>query len=171
MAVRMKLNKGYTTLLDREDYVRLREYTWFVKDNGTGGKLYVVRKYGPRKKRRIEYMARNIIDAPKGLYVDHINGDTLDNRKRNLRLCTTQQNAGNSIKPRHGRVSKYKGVQRMPPAKKATSKKWFAQIHIDGKCFYLGSAHTEKGAARLYDKAAVLAYGKFARLNFPDTEK
>jgi hypothetical protein len=94
------------------------------------------------------------------VFVDHINGNGLDNRKSNLRICTHQQNCENSRK-RKKSFSKYKGVYWSKNAKK-----WVAQITIDGKSKHLGYFELEEDAAAAYDKAAVKYFGEFACLNF-----
>jgi hypothetical protein len=77
-------------------------------------------------------MHRVVVNAPKGTVVDHINGDSLDNRKENLRICTNAENVRNS--PKHSNnTSGYKGVIW---AKR--EQKWCAQIIVDGKLINLG---------------------------------
>ena len=101
------------------------------------------------------------MDAPKGLFVDHINHDGLDNRKSNLRLCTQRQN--NQTQRPRGKTSKYKGVYWNKRAKK-----FMASICIDGKKKSLGYFIDEVAAAKSYDKAAKKLFGEFAYLNFPN---
>jgi len=102
---------------------------------------------------------RFIIDCPDGHVVDHINGNTLDNRKSNLRICKQTENTYNGRKRVVG-TSKYKGVH----FDKGT-KKWRARITPGGKSIHLGLYETQEEAAIAYDNAAIKYYGEFACLN------
>lgn len=95
--------------------------------------------------------------------VDHIDGDTLDNRRSNLRFATNAENSRNQRKTRHARSSQYKGVTRFRD-------KWMVQVIKDYKHMYLGLYRSEEEAARVYDAAALEHFGEFARLNFPTGE-
>lgn len=95
-----------------------------------------------------------------GLVVDHINGDTLDNRKQNLRVASKSQNAANMRK--HRGSSKFKGV-----CWNRKSGKWAVEIKVNGKTQYLGMYADEILAAKVYDTAAKHLFGEFAQLNFP----
>lgn len=104
-------------------------------------------------------MHRVIMAAPKGMLVDHRDGDGLNNRRSNLRLATFNQNNGHIVAPVRNRLG-YRGVVKTP-----TSKRFHAVI---GKwCTDLGWYDTPEEAARAYDDAAREKYGEFARLNFP----
>jgi hypothetical protein len=92
--------------------------------------------------------------------VDHINGDTLDNTRKNLRPATKSQNAMNSVK-RSAASSKFKGV-----SWHKQHKKWVTRITLGGRCHHVGLFHLEEDAARAYDCAASKMFGEFARLNF-----
>jgi hypothetical protein len=92
-------------------------------------------------------------------YVDHINGDKLDNRPENLRPATNGQNIANS-KSRVGSSSQYLGV-----CWSKKHQKWIANITSKGKCHHLGLFVNETDAAMAYNKAAQLHHQSFARLN------
>jgi len=124
-----------------------------VRSNCT---FYAVRADGNTK----TSMHREIMNAPKGLDVDHIDGNGLNNRKSNLRLCTHAENVHNSRPMRNG-SSKYKGV-----CWHKTYKKWYSSIGKTGKRFYLGRFDNEIDAALAYDKKAKELFGEFAYLNF-----
>lgn len=94
-------------------------------------------------------------------YIDHSNGDRLDNRLVNLRLATNGQNIANS-RSRGGASSRYLGV-----ARHTQNGNWMASITKDGVQTYLGVFGTEEEAAIAYDRAANVMHGEFARLNFP----
>jgi len=151
----ISLSQGKTTLVDDEDYEWLRQFNWYAvnwKD------VWHVRGWVNGEKVRIH---RFITDCPKGLQVDHANGNPLDNRRVNLRICTGHQNQGNrriSVNNKSG----YKGV-RWDKARE----KWAAVISIDDHPHFLGRYLEIEAAARAYDAAARKTFGEFARLNFP----
>lgn len=103
---------------------------------------------------------------PKGLVVDHINRNKLDNRRANLRFCLQSNNARNKES-----TSGYKGVHYQKHNKKnKTGKVWVAQITANYKCNHLGSYKTPEAAARAYDNAAKRLHGEYATLNFPASQ-
>lgn len=158
--------KGYKVLIDDEDYKWLMSLgTWRVVNNK--GYLYVVRSVWDNDKGYTtkRYMHREIMSFPEGI-VDHINHNTLDNRKENLRLATVQQNQCNR-KPVGGKkYSDYKGVSYCN--KEKIIKRWKAsiQLKIDGKRVTKSKFfHTEKDAALWYNEKAIELHGEFAYLN------
>lgn len=106
-------------------------------------------------------MHRLIVGAGKGEMVDHINGNGLDNRRSNLRLCSQLQNMGNRGKSRNSNQP-FKGVRLVRD--KPRNKPWRASIGKE--CRHLGFFATAEEAARAYDAAATERYGEFAFLNF-----
>ena len=161
---RIYLGDGEWTILDQQDYYRYREFKWFIRGNGS--KLYVLRsfKIGPKKTKMIS-MHREIMNAPKGIVVDHKNGDSLDNRRTNLRLATQLQNCYN-IKKRENTLSEFIGVYL-----EKGRKKWRARIRHNRKLIQLGQFDSEIDAARAYDEAAKKYHGEFARLNFSENSQ
>jgi hypothetical protein len=99
------------------------------------------------------------MNAPKGMIVDHINRNGLDNRKANLRLATISENCRNRG-IRKGASSKFKGVHWCN-----TRKKWLVGIKLNGHRKHLGSFDNEIKAAKAYDEAAKKYHGQFATLN------
>lgn len=93
--------------------------------------------------------------------VDHWNGDTLDNRRANLRATDPSHNGGNQ-RVRRSNSSGYKGV-----AWVKRNRKWLAQILVNGRSRHLGYHDDIEAAARAYDQAAIEAWGEFACVNFP----
>jgi len=98
------------------------------------------------------------------MVVDHINGNTLDNRKQNLRICEQRFNAMNrgTRKP-EGKTSRFKGVHL-----DKKSGLWVAAIRKDGHRTSLGYFDREIDAALAYNQAAPEYFGEFAQLNDPD---
>ncbi len=109
-------------------------------------------------------MHRLILNAPKGVQVDHEDGNGLNNKRRNIRLATNQENARNSQKQVR-RSSKYKGVSL--DKRHGT---WKSQVSVDGQIIWLGQFKSEVEAAKAYDMAARKMFGKFAKLNFNETQ-
>lgn len=128
--------------------------------------VYVNRNGKPYFNSRGRYLHRYLLEQSGGALVDHRDGDTLNNRLSNLRLCTPQQNKANSVKPRGDCWSKFKGVCWVPP-----KQRWVAQIQVtrDGRRVYAFRRwfRDEVDAAVAYDHAARLEFGEFACLNFP----
>lgn len=154
MAKQIQLTKGKTAIVDDEDYERVNRHGWVVSGKRT---LYAHATIGGKS----VYMHRLILAAPQGAHVDHINGNTLDNRKENLRVCTRSQNSANSRKYRlQAATSKYKGVSFY-----TRYNKWVASIKAQGKQHFLGYFSEEKEAAIAYNRAALNLHGQFARLN------
>jgi len=107
-------------------------------------------------------MHRFIMDPPEGMVVDHRNGNRLDNRRSNLRVCTQKQNTHNS-RPK-GKSSRFKGV-----CYDKARGQWMAPVRSpDGKDIHTGRFDDEVEAAKAHDRLARELHGEFAYLNFPD---
>lgn len=104
-------------------------------------------------------MHRFIMKAQSGQTIDHINGNTLDNRKQNLRFCTQSENSYNS-KSRSRSSSKYKGV-----TFDKSRRKWLVYITVNKKRFYIGAFTCEDAAANAYNHFAEKYHLDFAYLN------
>lgn len=106
---KIKLTKNLETIVDDKDYSTLNQWKWCVFIDKAKGKMrncYAARWPGNAiKKGGLVFMHRVIINAKKGEIVDHINGDGLDNRRCNLRLVTTRENAMNMKKHRANPLS------------------------------------------------------------------
>jgi hypothetical protein len=159
----LALRNGGVTFLDDEDYERLYHPTWERRDRRNISyvhrRVYVRGGTRDSQKYLTLILHRLVMNCPDGMVVDHINGDGLDNRKHNLRICTIAQNQKNLRKLKKTACS-YRGVVKHGP-------KFMARIG-DGGAVYLGSFSTEIEAALAYDHAAKQMFGEFARLNFPD---
>lgn len=100
----INLTKGYSTLVDDEDYEFANSFKWHACVKGKNIKrCYAVRKQWLPKEKRYKsiYLHRLLLDAPKGMDVDHISGDALDNRRSNLRVCTRSENLQNMTQARY----------------------------------------------------------------------
>lgn len=149
---------GGVTKIDKEDLHLFEKYRWFIKQfkHGRGGTYVYERKVKGCKQ---NFLHRIIMNTPKNMVTDHKNGDTLDNRKHNLRISTRSQNSMNTRKKRNSKHS-FKGVWR------SSIGYWFCRIYVKNKHHYL-SAKSEVEAAKKYDELARKYFGEFAKLNFP----
>jgi len=130
---RIKLTLGQYALVDPEDYERINKYKWNAYRGYSS--YYSKRKIYNRKNgtERTVYMHRWLIDAPKGMMVDHINHNGLDNRKENLRLATRAENSRYSQKTKNKFSSDYKGVHYIKKVKR-----WRTMITFEDKTIYIG---------------------------------
>jgi hypothetical protein len=153
------LTRGKVAKIDDDDFDRVSQYKWHANFNSS------TRIYACHSLKKLR-MHRLIMDAPQDLFVDHINGDTLDNRKANLRLVTHLQNCHNLQNPRISKEraeihSKYRCVYWDGKAK------WCAYIGYKSKKLQLGCFRDEDDAALMYDVAAQILFGHPCFLNFP----
>jgi hypothetical protein len=149
------LTRGKVAIVDAEDYEKLSKYKWYVSDKGCG--FYACRQENNKKC----YMHREIIQVRKGLVVDHIDHNGLNNRRNNLRACTVAENLWNCRGS--NKSSRFKGVHR-----KKNKEKWIAQIRKNKKYVCIGHFDSEVKAAKAYDKMASKLFGEFVYLNFPE---
>jgi len=153
------LTQGKFALVDEADFEWLSQWTWHAHSRG-----YAARNSGLREgKRRKILMHREIVKPAEGLHTDHINGDRLDNRRVNLRVCTQAENNCNRLK-RADNTSGFKGVYRHSDRNKP--RPWVAKIHGNRRYVHVGCYATPEEAARAYDEAALKLHGEFAQLNF-----
>jgi hypothetical protein len=143
-------------LVDDEDFPYLSQMKWYLIQPQRACKYAHTKLNG-----RTTYMHRLVLGSPKGLEVDHIDNDGLNNQRANLRLATRGQNNMNIHSL--GGKSKYRGVSR-----NGANTKWMAYIKKDGKQTHLGYFDSEIDAALAFDEMARVLFGDFSRLNFPD---
>ena len=153
MTKSITLTQGKSVLVDDEDFEKLNQHKWYYHQG------YAFRKAGPRIFQVSIFMHREIMQTPDGMETDHINGDSLDNRRENLRICTHAENLRNR-KMNSGNKSGYKGVYWF-----SQRGKWRAAITLNGKNVHLGLFTDPADAAKAYDKAAQEHFGEFARTN------
>jgi hypothetical protein len=154
---KIKLTKGMVALVSDEDYPYLSQWKWHAEP--FGNTWAAVRN----RTGKAIYMHRAITGAGKGKVVDHINGNGLDNRRENIRVCTQQENVRNRQRGKNNTTG-FKGVSRFD------ENKYQVKIRVNGKLKHLGLFTSVYEAAEAYDKAAVHYFGEFARINFPDRQ-
>jgi hypothetical protein len=156
------LTRGEFALVDDDKYDFLMQWNWVL--HRQGGRQYAVRfekKNGRTKGIRLHRLLMNATDSK--LFIDHINGNGLDNQMHNLRFATNSQNQGNRGAPINN-TSEFKGVSY---AKRLN--RYRASITVDGKYIGLGYYNTAADAGHAYNVAANKYFGEYARLNMlPD---
>lgn len=159
------LTNGEMVILDATDYKIVKHFVWRGQQYAGRGFTYAVGSIRNLKSGKYTPVAmhRLILGATAKEHVDHKNGNGLDNRRGNLRLCSIAENVRNQ----HARrgVSRYKGVTWCKQ-----TKKWYARIKRDRRSYYLGRFSSERTAALAYDQAALRLHEDFANLNFPSSE-
>lgn len=150
---------GRVVLVDEEDEQRVSSISWTLC-KAKCGRLYA-------RNGKVGSMARWLMNAPRGVHVDHKNGDTLDNRRsENLRIVTHQQNQWN--RKRAPGKSRFKGVTHF---KCTPLTPWMARVECNANRHFLGKFPTALAAALAYDDAAAKLFGKYAGLNFPERHR
>lgn len=125
--IRLTNCDGYAVVSD-EDFLDVSQYSWRKMSKGYISRTYKIGK----NKYKSQYMHRFIMNAPDGYEVDHLNHKRADNRRENLRICTTAENAMNrSI--RSDNTSSHIGVNWI-----GWLKKWRAYVTRSGKQVHLG---------------------------------
>ena len=146
----LKMKGDQECLISVESLEKIRPYTWCVE--GTG--YAMSRTFG-----RAVKMHRLVVNAGKGDYVDHIDGNRLNNTLSNLRICSKKQNEYNS-KIRADNSSGFKGV-----SFDKRKDKYRAYINKDGHQYHLGYFWSAEDAAQAYNLMAQEFFGEYARLN------
>lgn len=121
------------------------------------GTVYVQRNVTRDGKRTTEYLHRFVLDAPRGLQVDHINRDGLDNRQQNLRLATSSENRYNTAQYSNNKCG-LKGVHKC-----RRSGLWRASVQAQGRAVELGRFDSPEEAHAAYRRAAQVLHGAFVR--------
>jgi hypothetical protein len=158
MSKLIPLTQGKSAIVDDEDFERANQFKWCLSVNRST-LFYAVRQFDGH----MVGLHRFILNAPPKTIVDHIDGNGLDCRKSNLRICTNKENVRHQ-KLHVDNTSGYKGIT----FDKRVGR-WQAKIQVNQKHIHIGMAATAIEAAKLYDEAAKKYFGEFARLNFPIT--
>lgn len=157
------LTQGQFTVVDDADYDVLVQFNWHAQRRLQPIDTFYAYRKGPKVngKQPTIILHRFLLNPPSHMQIDHINGDSLDNRRENLRFATTAQNGMNSRRFIRS-VSGFRGV-----VLHKRLQKWQAGIKVSGRSIHLGIFEDPEEAARVYDNAARTYFGEFARLNFP----
>lgn len=147
----LKTKSGVEFIVDSASVEDVTRYSWCIAGKG---------RIRARVNGKRIYLHRFLFGDPPGKWVDHINGNPLDNRLANLRLCNVVQNGQNRKKNRKS-SSRFKGVR----WHKATQR-WSAAIKSEGQQIWLGTFKTEEEAAYAYDRASKEFHGAFGKRNF-----
>lgn len=156
--IRIPLTRGYVAVVDDEDAARLADFAWHAQANGRG-LVYAATDVGGRRLP----MPNVILGLPRRTLVDHVDGDTLNNRRANLRAATISENAANA-RLRSDTSSGRKGVT-FEGSGGRRARPWRANISVGGRFIRLGYFETADLAAEAYDAAAARYFGEFARTN------
>jgi hypothetical protein len=164
--ITMELTQGKVALVSESDMELLSQYKWFAVclDKKWYAKAWIP-QLGKHK-----LMHQLLLDTPKGMYSDHIDGNGLNNARDNIRVVTPSQNSMNR-RHKHSGTSPYKGVyyNKVRAGKGLTP--WTARVGTRVNSFYLGSFDTPELAAIAYNNKALELYGEFAALNtIPNTQ-
>ena len=152
------LTRGLFAIVDSDDFEYLNQWKWHAQY--ASGIYYAYRSLSRKSgfyDKKLP-MTRIILSVLPTLFIDHKNGNTLDNRKENLRICNRSQNNANKIMTTN--KHKFKGIF-------SHSKGFVARVEFKAKRIYCGYFKTAEEAAKGYDKKALELFGEFACLNFP----
>lgn len=160
---------GEVVLVDDGDYELLSRHKWHYTVNGSGTRSYVVTRLNTTFAKTVRTIFMHTMIMGFGFTFDHIDGNTLNNTKANLRKATWQENGWNAAKMKRvsgGRQpsSQYKGVMK-------SERGWMVQIKTTQKherptkFVRLGPFENESDAARAYNKKIVELRGEFAWVN------
>lgn len=144
------MNTGTVCVIDLADLNVVSRFTWhcFTPAPKAANPTWYARSsiLGPKGRRSLVYMHRLILGAPKGMSVDHINHNGLDNRRRNLRLCSHKENMENRDGANANSTTGLRGI-------------------------YVHHSKDTKGITRTYWNCRVMSNGKSNTKNFPFTDE
>lgn len=150
------LTQGKVALVDDADFDWLNRRKWCaLKRKYT---FYAVGWNSETK--RTERMHRVILNVPRNRITNHEDGDGLNNQRHNIQAVTILQNQQAFRSKAKNKASKFRGV-----TWDAARRLWHSQLYTSGKNTFLGRFELEEDAARAYNEAAIVHFGKFAHLN------
>jgi hypothetical protein len=154
----LNLNNGFKTIFDDEDAERVAKYKWYASKHND--RYYVIARFMINRVTTKLFLHRYLMDVTdRKIKVDHRFGDTMDNRKSQLRACTHAENQRNGKKHVDGK-GPFKGVTQT-----LDGKKWNAAICFNGEKINIGNFKTPEDAARAYNFKAKELFKEFALLN------
>ena len=148
--IEIPLTQGKVALVDDEDFERVNAFKWCADWSYSTKSFYARRK----EKKKTIFMERLIMQTPNNMTCDHINHDTLDNRKNNLRNCTRAENARNRRLFSNNRL-RVKGIRQL-------GKSYQARVKIAGKDVFCKTFPTLEEAVAAYAEAIKKYHGEFA---------
>lgn len=156
--MKIKLTQNKIALVDECDFDKLNKFKWYAMYDGYN--YYAVRS--PKKKngkRNAIRMHREIMNNPKGKVVDHRDGNGLNNRRSNLRICTQSQNSKNQGLKKNN-TSGLKGV-----SFNKKNSKWVARISVNNKRIHLGSFNSKEKAYEKYCNASKKYHKEYSKVS------
>lgn len=157
------LTQGKVAVIDFSDFETVRKYKWHAHQRGRCW-------YAGSGALKGMQMHRLLLGAPRGVGVDHLDGDGLNNQRHNLRLASKTQNGQAARRKAINASSKFRGVNLKTYVWRGSNKctlRWTAQIRLNKKSIHIGYFSSEEAAARAYDKKARELFGEYAAPNFP----
>lgn len=154
----IELTQGLTAIVDAVDAPSIEVRNWCAVYTPTGGPYAATRGKKSKGERRTVYLHAFLMGRRAGFEIDHSDGDSLNNRRSNLRWATRAQNQFN-IGPKASNPYGLKGINFDP----RYGGRWRARIRVAGRQKFLGYFKTAEAAASAYSDAADLYHGEFAR--------
>jgi hypothetical protein len=156
---KIQLTQGKIALVDDDLFDYLNSFNWSVNNSG-GRSQYAMRKFRDTDGRwKALKMHHVVLGKPKGrMEADHIDGNSLNNQRKNLRWATKSQNQHNRFKQKNN-TSGYKGVTQY-----RRTGRWVSRVQVENKRIVLGTFETAKEAGKAYAEYVKKNLGGFARL-------
>lgn len=152
------LSENKFAIIDEDDYLLVKDFKWYLDKTSAGYRARGRQKKAPRCSPVL--MHRLIMDATKGMTIDHRNGNGLDNRRENLRLCTVGQNNMNRRRLQNSNTSGHRGVHW-----DKSRGRWIADISVNNKVVHLGRFEKLEDATLAYKCASIQHYGEFSPMD------
>lgn len=143
----------YEVIIDKEDFGRCSKLQWNIRPYKRNIKNWYTSNY------KVGLLHRFLVSAPKGMQVDHINRDTLNNRKDNLRICSNKENTRNTTPIRDNNTSGHKGVMW-----DKRTEKWMSYIMVNYKFKNLGYYNDFDEAVEVREQAERSYFGEYSAL-------
>lgn len=151
----ISLTKNQVAIVDANDFEELSQFKWFALPGNKPEEFYAARMK-PSDNSKFIFMHREILGVTNPeIYVDHENHNTLDNRRKNIRIATKSQNQYNRSKQANN-TSGFKGVS-------FWQGKWHAQIGHKNQLIHIGAFNTPEEANEAYKAKAIELHKEFAR--------